>query len=62
MCQTNVFIEKDGENELVLENVTDLEVTETSLKITALFEGTKEFEGAQIKRIDFSSGKVYLIQ
>ena len=62
MCQTSVFMEKDGEEELLLENVTTLEVLENSLKITALFEGSKEFVGASIHHIDFAGGKVYLRQ
>ncbi len=62
MCQTSVFMEKDGEEELLLENVTTLEVLENSLKITALFEGSKEFVGASIRHIDFAGGKVYLQQ
>ena len=60
MCQTSVFMQKEGEEELLLENVTTLEVVEGGLKITSLFEGEKEFSGAVIKRIDFASGKVYL--
>lgn len=60
MCQTNVLMEKNGEEELLLENVTMLEVLESSLKITTLFEGTKEFFGVAIRRIDFTGGKVYL--
>jgi len=60
MCQTNVLMEKNGEEELLLENVTMLEVLESSLKITTLFEGTKEFFGVAIHRIDFTGGKVYL--
>jgi predicted RNA-binding protein len=37
-----------------------LEVLESSLKITTLFEGTKELFGVAIRRIDFTGGKVYL--
>lgn len=62
MCQTSVFMEKDGDAELLLENVTSLEVLGNGLKITSLFEGSKEFPNAVIKRIDFASGKVYLGQ
>ncbi len=55
-------MEKDGGLELLLENVTDLEVLKDSLKITTLFEGTKSWPGVAIRRIDFSAGKVYLYQ
>jgi predicted RNA-binding protein len=62
MCQTSVMLEKGGEEELLLENVTNLEVLESSLKITTLFESPKEFTGVAINRIDFAGGKVYLHQ
>ncbi len=62
MCQTSVLLEKSGEEELLLENVTTLEVLENGLKITSLFEGTKEFLGVAINRIDFAGGKVFLHQ
>ena len=62
MCQTSVLMEKNGEEELLLENVTTLEVLENGLKITSLFEGAKEFLGVAIGRIDFAGGKVFLHQ
>jgi predicted RNA-binding protein len=62
MCQTNVFMMKEGTEELLLENVTTLEVQENGLKIASLFEGTRVVEGAMIKKIDFSGGKVYLVK
>lgn len=62
MCQTSVFMVKDGAEELLLENATSLEVLENGLKITTLFEGPQEFEGAKIASIDFSGGKVILVQ
>lgn len=62
MCQTSVFMVKDGSEELVLENATTLEVLENGLRITSLFEGPQEFQGAKIESIDFSGGKVVLEQ
>ncbi len=62
MCQTSALMEKDGGQELLLENVTNLEVLSDSLQITTLFEGTKSWSGLAIRRIDFSGGKVYLYQ
>ena len=62
MCQTSALMEKDGGQELLLENVTNLEVLSDSLQITTLFEGTKFWPGLAIRRIDFSGGKVYLYQ
>lgn len=60
MCQTSVLLEKNGTEELLLENVTALEVLDKGVKITTLFEGAQEFSGVAIRRIDFSGGKVYL--
>lgn len=60
MCQTSVFLEKTGSDELLLENVTSLEVLEHGLKIGSLFEGVKEFPGTAIRRIDFTAGKVFV--
>lgn len=62
MCQTSALMEKDGSQELLLENVTNLEVLGDGLQITTLFEGTKAWPGVAIRRIDFSAGKVYLYQ
>ncbi len=62
MCQTSVLMEKNGIEELLLENVTMLEVLDNGLKITTLFEGTKEYLGVAIHRIDFTGGKVFLHQ
>jgi predicted RNA-binding protein len=53
---------KNGEEELLLENVTKLEILDDALKITSLFEGTKELIGVAIRSIDFAGGKVYLRQ
>jgi predicted RNA-binding protein len=55
-------MEKAGADELLLENVTTLEVLENGLKISTLFEGAKDFFGVAIRRIDFSGGKVFLYQ
>jgi len=62
MCQMSVLMEKDGGEELLLENVTTLEVLDNGLKISTLFEGSKELPGAVLRRIDFAGGKVYLSQ
>ncbi len=60
MCQTNAVLEKDGGEELLLENVTKLEVAEEGLRITTLFEGTTSWPKTAIRSIDFAAGKVYL--
>ena len=62
MCMPSAMVEKDGGQELLLENITNLEVLSDGLQIATLFEGTKSWPGLMIRRIDFSAGKVYLYQ
>lgn len=60
MCQMSVFMDEGVEPELLLENVTALEVAGDNVVISTLFEGTKEYENAAVSRIDFTGGKVFL--
>ena len=60
MCQTSVVMEQGDSEELLLENVTAIEVLDGGLTITTLFEGQSEYPGVAIRRIDFNEGKVYL--
>jgi len=60
MCQTNVVMEHDGKEELLFENVTALEVVDSGLTVTTLFEGLQELPGVAIRRIDFDGGNVFL--
>ncbi len=60
MCQTSVVMEEGSSEELLLENVTAIEVIDSGLIIATLFEGQKEYPGVAIRRIDFNEGKVYL--
>ncbi|TKB07958.1 CooT family nickel-binding protein [Desulforhopalus sp. IMCC35007] len=62
MCQTSVVMEKEGQEELLHENVTALEVNGKNITITTLFEGATEHPNVAIRRINFSGGKVYLQQ
>lgn len=60
MCQTSAFVDKDGSEEMLLENVTSLEVLPNGLRIATLFEGAQDFPGLAIRKIDFSGGKLHL--
>ena len=60
MCQTSVVMEQGDSEELLLENVTAIEVLDGGLMIATLFEGRSEYPGVAIRRIDFNEGKVYL--
>ena len=60
MCQISVVIERDGVEELVMEDVTNLVVDSDSLQISTLFVGPKSVEQGVIRSIDFMAGKVML--
>jgi predicted RNA-binding protein len=60
MCQISVYVEKDGVEELLLEDVTNLSIETTGVKVSTLFEGAKEVTDAVIGSIDFMAGKVLL--
>jgi len=60
MCEIRVVMEQDGVEELIMQNVTKLEVHSDSVAITSLFEGSKEISNSVIRNIDFLAGKVFL--
>lgn len=60
MCQISVFIENNGEEEKVMENVTGLQVTEKGIVLTTFFEEPLPVENVAVTRIDFLGGKVIL--
>ncbi len=60
MCQMKIMQDKDGQQELVMEDVANLEVVEDGIRIGTLFEEPKLIPGVVIKTIDFLSGKTML--
>ena len=60
MCQMNVVLEHDGQQEKIMDNVTSLEVTGNGIIVSTLFEEPKLVEAARVKFIDFSGGTVTL--
>ena len=55
-----IMQDKDGQHELVMEDVANLEVVEEGIRISTLFEEPKLIPGVTIKTIDFLSGKTML--
>jgi predicted RNA-binding protein len=55
-----IMQEKDGQQELVMEDVSQLEVVEEGIRISTLFEEPKLIPGVTIKTIDFLAGKTML--
>ena len=60
MCQMNVVLEHDGEQEKIMDNVTHLEVTGEGVLVSTLFEEPKMVKSAWVKNIDFQGGVVTL--
>ena len=56
----NVVLEHDGEQEKIMENITNLEVTGEGVLISGLFEEPKLVKSAWVKDIDFQRGIVTL--
>ena len=62
MCQTSVVIDREGEQEKIMENVTSLDMLADGVRIATLFEEPKEISSVRLERIDFMSGTVILVE
>jgi len=62
MCQTSVVIDRDGEQEKIMENVTSLEMLADGVRIATLFEEPREISSVRLEKIDFMSGTVMLVE
>ncbi|HKJ14957.1 MAG: CooT family nickel-binding protein [Desulfobulbaceae bacterium] len=60
MCQMNVVLKNNGRQENIMENVTNLEVTNEGVLVSAFFEDPKLVKSARVKSIDFLGGTVTL--
>ena len=60
MCQMKVMLDKEGQQELVMEDVTQLEVVEEGIRFSTFFEEPKTVSGVVVKTIDFISGTLIL--
>ncbi len=57
MCESKVFLKRDGKEELVMEDVIRIEVEGEKLKLYGIFGEFKEVKG-KIVLMDMSSHKV----
>ena len=62
MCQMSIVLEKDNQQEKIMENVNLLEVTTEGIKVSTLFEEPIILANTEIRRIDFLDGIVTLKQ
>lgn len=60
MCQMKVMLDKEGQQELVMEDVTKLKVTEDGVRVSTFFEEPKTVSGVAVNTIDFTSGILIL--
>lgn len=60
MCQMSVIVEEDGVEEIVMENVTRLQVSGTTVELSAFFEEPRRLESVFIESIDFLGGRLVL--
>ena len=61
MCQMNVVLVHDGQQDMVMEGASVLEVTPEGISVSTMFEEPKVLKNAKIKKIDFLGGTVTLI-
>jgi predicted RNA-binding protein len=62
MCQMSIMLEKDNQQEKIMDNVSLLEVTAAGIIISTLFEEPTVVTNATLKKIDFLDGIVTLVQ
>ena len=60
MCQISVYVENEGKEELLLEDVTNLSIETSGVKVSTLFEGSRDIADAVLTSVDFMAGKVIL--
>ncbi len=59
MCLAKVYLNRNNTNELLLEDVASIEMSDGKLTLATLFRETKEVE-AIIKKVDFANSSVLL--
>ncbi len=60
MCQMSVVLDKNGQQEKVMDDVTRLEVTSEGVLLSTFFESDKLVPSAKIREVDFTSTTVTL--
>jgi len=59
MCLSKAYVDRNGERELLMEEVTSLQVKGEKLLLTTLFGEQKEV-GADIREINFMTHSIFL--
>jgi predicted RNA-binding protein len=61
MCESTVFIEKDGERELLMEDVVQVVVDGDAIKVTGILGETKDVKG-RIAEINLMKNTIVILQ
>jgi predicted RNA-binding protein len=56
----SVLIVDDGVENLIMENVTHLQVSGDTIEVSAFFEEPRKIDAVSVQAIDFLGGKVLL--
>ena len=61
MCLSKAYVGRDGEMELLFEEVASLQIEKGKILLKTLFGEQKEISG-NIKEIDFLDGQIFLVE
>ena len=61
MCLSKAYVDKNGNKELLMEEVASLDIEDNKLRLKTLFGEEKELT-ASIKRIDFMTHNIFLAE
>ena len=59
MCLSKAYVEKDGERELLMEEVASLDIKDGKLRLKNLFGKEREID-ASIRQINFVTHSIFL--
>ena len=62
MCQIRIVLKRDNQEEVLLENVASLKVTDEGILVHALFEEPQCIREVTIDSVDFLENKLTLIK
>ena len=62
MCQMKIILKQGAREEVILENAASLDVSDLGVTVSALFEQPHLIPGAEVRSIDFLSGRVTVMK
>ena len=62
MCQMSIVLEKDQKSEVIIEEVTSIQITDKGLVINTFFDEPRLIDDVVIKEIDCTGSKITLIE